>query len=107
MIAPQSFEDWCVAFAARDPADAQNRDCLELIFWSRGALQDLNTPWGGTCQNFYDYMRQMGATNRAVENFYRLWEMSGRLVEVDCDNDDSDTLSYASSPLTSSDDSLW
>jgi hypothetical protein len=107
MLVSQSFEEWCAAFAARDPSDAKNRDCLELIYWARGALQDLNTPWGGTCQNFYDYMRQMAATNRSIENFYSMWELSGRVVEVDCDNDESDTLSYESASLASSADSLW
>lgn len=89
-----TFKEWCTTTAALDATKigAQRR----IIYWCREALADEHMPLDESCQSIYDYLRAEGAEIEEIETFYDAWEASGRIVDVDCDFEESDTLSSSS-----------
>lgn len=87
------FRQHCVRLAEFGDDRLRTASVIRAHYWARTALKDLHMPWSGSCQEIHDYVSRSGATAAMIENFYLAWEMSGRVVDVDVDSEESDTMS--------------
>lgn len=78
-----SFRQWC---EKRYELDTYSGSLVGSFI--EDALRDTRMPWDGTCQELYMYLLDTnGAGTLVTEAFFSAWELSGRTVEIDEDEE--------------------
>ena len=95
------FYDWCVL--QMNGGRKQFVYDLEIFDWITDSIQDPRFPWSATCQEIHDYLQGIGGDQSVIDLFSSAWELSGRKVVIDYDDDGESDASAEGSYIESDD----